>query len=182
MSSKTVIAKIAQPYAEALLEISTNNISEVNHEVKLIADTLSNSTELKTFFANPIIPGKAKKELLNKLFSKDISKPVLNFLMILADRGRLSILNFIIEKYLELSYKTANVVLAKVVASISLTEEQQKKLITKLKSMTQSSEVELITEIDPNLIGGLTIQIGSQIIDTSLQGQIRQMSSHLDIV
>lgn len=182
MSSKTIVAKVAQPYAEALLEISNDNISSINKEVKLIIDTLQNSSDLKEFFGNPMISSQAKKELIKKLFIDEISTTLLNFLMILADKGRLSLLDSILEKYLELSYKAAKIILAKVVASIALTSEQQEALITKLKSMTKSSEIELLTEVDPNLIGGLTIQIGSQIIDTSLQGQIKQMASHLDLV
>nr|YP_010338568.1 ATP synthase CF1 delta subunit [Rhodaphanes brevistipitata]UNJ18518.1 ATP synthase CF1 delta subunit [Rhodaphanes brevistipitata] len=181
MSNKAVVAKIAQPYAEALLEIASNNISSVNEEIKIVSSTLSNSTDLKTFFANPMVQNSAKKELLDKIFAETISRPVLHFLMVLADRNRLSILNSIIEKYLELAYKEANITLAKVVASIALTDEQQKSLINKIKLITKSSEVELRIHIDPSLIGGFTVQIGSKVIDTSLQGQIKQMAAHLDI-
>lgn len=183
MSSRAIVAKIAQPYAEALLEISTTNstVSSITEEIKLISDTLNNSKELGSAFANPLVSVDKKIALLDKIFAGQVSSEVINFLKVLAQRKRLNILDSIVEKYLELAYEASNITLAKVVASVALSEEQQEALITKIKSMTQSSKVELITQVDANLIGGLTIQIGSQVIDTSLQGQIKQMASHLDV-
>nr|YP_010336625.1 ATP synthase CF1 delta subunit [Rhodospora sordida]UNJ15031.1 ATP synthase CF1 delta subunit [Rhodospora sordida] len=183
MISRAITDKIAQPYAEALLEISSNNsnISSVTEEVKLISSTLANSQDLKSLFVNPVVSSKLKKDLLDKIFSQKITQSTLNFLKILADRRRLYILDSIIEKYLEFAYEVANITLAKVIASVALSNGQQELLIEKIKLMTESSKVELLTQVDPNLIGGLTIQIGSQVIDTSLQGQIKQMASHLDI-
>nr|YP_010336034.1 ATP synthase CF1 delta subunit [Tsunamia transpacifica]QUE27925.1 AtpD [Tsunamia transpacifica]UNJ14440.1 ATP synthase CF1 delta subunit [Tsunamia transpacifica] len=183
MSSKTIVAKIAQPYAEALLEISKNtgSLSSTSQEVKLIADTFSSSSQLKEFFSNPLTSIEAKKELLEKVFSQNVSTPILNFLMILTERRRISIFNAIAEKYLELAYEVSNITLAKIIASVALTEKQQEALSAKIKSMTKASEVQLLIQVDPDLIGGLTIQVGSQVIDTSLQGQIKQMAAHLDI-
>nr|YP_009402760.1 ATP synthase CF1 delta subunit [Compsopogon caeruleus]ARX96109.1 ATP synthase CF1 delta subunit [Compsopogon caeruleus] len=49
-----------------------------------------------------------------------------------------------------------------------------------MKQMTGASEVKLKMSIKPELIGGFTIQIGSKIIDTSLQGQLKQIASYLE--
>uniref|UniRef100_A0A7S2ZSB2 ATP synthase subunit delta, chloroplastic n=1 Tax=Rhodosorus marinus TaxID=101924 RepID=A0A7S2ZSB2_9RHOD len=180
MSSRAIFAKIAQPYAEALLD-TIGSGTDVTKEIKLIANTLSNSSELQALFSNPMVTSEAKKDLLEKAFGKEINPKLLIFLKVLADRKRLNMLDAVIEKYLEIAYENANITLAKVVASVPLSNEQQQALISKIKAMTQSSEVELLTQVDSDLIGGLTIQIGSQVIDTSLQGQIKQMASHLDI-
>jgi len=183
MSSQAVVAKIAQPYAEALLEIAKNsgNLSDISQEMKLIAETLSKSQELQNFLANPLSPAKAKKELLIKLFSEETSAHVLNFLLILTDKKRIGILDSIAARYLELAYQASNITLAKVVSSVALTDEQKAALTAKIKSITSAAQVELIIQMDKELIGGFTIQVGSQVIDKSLQGQIKQMAAHLDI-
>mmetsp|Transcript_16600 Transcript_16600/g.34044 ORF Transcript_16600/g.34044 Transcript_16600/m.34044 type:complete len:105 (+) Transcript_16600:660-974(+) len=101
--------------------------------------------------------------------------------MVLVDRGRINILGVILEKFLELAYKISSIVVADVDTAIPFTQEQQDLLIDKIKQMTGASEVKLKMSIKPELIGGFTIQIGSKIIDTSLQGQLKQIASYLDI-
>nr|YP_010336429.1 ATP synthase CF1 delta subunit [Goniotrichopsis reniformis]UNJ14835.1 ATP synthase CF1 delta subunit [Goniotrichopsis reniformis] len=183
MSSRAVVSKIALPYAEALLAMASSkgNVSVITEEIKLISNTLKSSDDLQSLLANPIVAATEKANLLEKLFSEQVNSDVLNFLKVLAQRKRLNILDVIVGKYLELAYEASQVTLAKVIASMPLSNAQEEALVTKLQSMTKASSVELVTEVDSSLIGGLTIQIGSQVIDTSLQGQIKQMASHLDI-
>nr|YP_010335840.1 ATP synthase CF1 delta subunit [Chroothece richteriana]UNJ14246.1 ATP synthase CF1 delta subunit [Chroothece richteriana] len=183
MSRKAVAARIAQPYAEALLEISSKNntVSSVTEDIKIVSDTLANSQELSQFFANPLIDVFTKKKLLEKVFDQKINVSLLNFLMILTDKKRINMVESILEKFLEIAYTATNVTLAKVITSTTLSNEQQQALIEKIKLMTQATEVRLSLQVDTSLIGGFSIQIGSQIIDTSLRGQLQQMASHLDI-
>ena len=79
-----------------------------------------------------------------------------------------------------LTYKLESTTIARLTTAIDLTSEQQNVLINKLKLITKSKEIKLITKIDPNLIGGFTLQIKSKIIDTSLLGQIQKMASYLN--
>lgn len=67
----------------------------------------------------------------------------------------------------------------KVTSSIALSSSQQEALISKLKKMTGIDQIKLDLNVNPNLIGGFVIQVGSKIIDTSLQGQLRELSSYL---
>lgn len=102
--------------------------------------------------------------------------------MVLVDRGRITILQNVAEKYLELAYKLSSITVAKVTTVQALSTDQETALTTKIKAMTQSNEVKLIVEIDEGLLGGFTIQVGSKIIDASLKGKIRQVASHLDVI
>nr|ARO90913.1 ATP synthase CF1 subunit delta [Corynoplastis japonica] len=160
MISKNVVAKVAQPYAEALYDLQS----------------------LADFLKNPIIANKDKKNLINNIFANSISEIVLNFLMVLVDRGRIAILQNIADKYLELAYQLSDITVAKVTTAIPLSENQEQDLITKLKIMTQSQEVKLMIDVDQELIGGIIIQIGSKVIDNSLKGQIREISTYLHVV
>ena len=67
----------------------------------------------------------------------------------------------------------------KVTSSIALSSSPQEALISKLKKMTGIDQIKLDLNVNPNLIGGFVIQVGSKIIDTSLQGQLRELSSYL---
>jgi len=60
-----------------------------------------------------------------------------------------------------------------------MSEDQQEALVSKLKTMTGVKQVKLEVKVDKTLIGGFTVQIGSRIIDTSIQGQLKKLASHL---
>jgi F-type H+-transporting ATPase subunit delta len=70
-------------------------------------------------------------------------------------------------------------VLAEVVSAVPLSEAQASAVKQKVIAMTNAREVELETRIDPDIIGGVIIKVGSQVIDASLRGQLRRLSLRL---
>ena len=80
---------------------------------------------------------------------------------------------------LEMAYKQASVEVAHVISSSEMSESQQEALVAKLKAMTGVKQVKLDIKVDEALIGGFTVQIGSQVVDTSIQGQLKKLASHL---
>lgn len=108
-----------------------------------------------------------------------MSSSIIKFLMVLCDRGRISYLDSIIEKALELAYQKSSIEIAHVISSVELTTAQEETLTAKLKSMTGAKQIKLKLSVDANLIGGFVAQIGSKIIDNSVKGQLRQMSAYL---
>nr|QCI07381.1 ATP synthase CF1 subunit delta [Leiomenia cribrosa] len=182
MSSQGIIAKVALPYAEALLESvkKSNLLQKTNQDLSLISKTILESSDLKSFLENPLINANIKKNVLKKIFISEINTSVLNFLLVLIDRRRITLLNTIIIKYLELAYKLDSTIIAKVSTAVALTEVQQEALIEKIKIITNNKHVKLSIKINSNLIGGLIIQIGSKVIDTSLSGKLKQISYYLN--
>nr|YP_010985998.1 ATP synthase CF1 delta subunit [Grateloupia asiatica]WOL36916.1 ATP synthase CF1 delta subunit [Grateloupia asiatica] len=181
MSSQSV-SKIALPYAEALLESvqEANLVEQTNQDLSLISTILLESIDLKLFLNNPLIVSIAKKNVLNELLGNQVNDYVLKFLLVLIDRRRISLLNVIIEKYLELAYNLESTIIAEISTAIMLTESQQQALIEKLKNITQSKNVKLVVQVNPGLIAGFIVQIGSKVIDTSLSGKLKQMASYLN--
>jgi F-type H+-transporting ATPase subunit delta len=100
-------------------------------------------------------------------------------MMVLCDRGRIEFLDSITEMALILAYKKASIEMAYVTSSIKLSSSQTESLVEKLKAMTKAQQIKIELTVDESLIGGFTVQIGSKIIDTSVQNQLRQLSSYL---
>jgi F-type H+-transporting ATPase subunit delta len=175
------VVKIAEPYAEALLELSNSNdsLSETTNDINIVSQFLANSSDLKKFLGNPLITRTAKKNVIKDVLGEQIDSKTLTFLMLLVDRGRIAILDTIAEKFLELSYKKESIEIAKVTSSIKLSTEQQKNIALKLKSITGAKQIKLALRVDPKLIGGFTVEIGSKLIDTSIRGQLKQISTLL---
>jgi F-type H+-transporting ATPase subunit delta len=99
--------------------------------------------------------------------------------MLLVDRGRISLLDTVAQRFLELSYKTEKIEIAKITSSIQLSADQQKSIAEKLKTITGAKQIKLALKVDPALIGGFTVEIGSKLIDTSIRGQLKQISNLL---
>nr|WMP11693.1 ATP synthase subunit delta [Laurencia sp. A25] len=182
MSNKNLMSTVALPYAEALLDIAKNNSSldDFTENLSSISAILSESKELRELLFNPIVDSTLKKEILKSLFINQVNDSILNFLYILVDRRRISSLNVIIEKYLELNYRLESIVIAEISSAVDLNDLQVEALTKQIKLMTQSSKVRLIVDINPSLIGGFVIKIGSKIIDTSLSGKLNKISLYLN--
>ena len=184
MSSQSVMSKVATPYAEALLDLakSYDLLPTTAEDLSKISTILLNSVDLQNSLSNPLVNILTKKSILETLFKDQINDFVLNFLLVLVDRRRIFLLNVIIEKYLELVYKIESTVVINLATAIAFNEVQQNALIGKVKTMTNSKKVKLVTSIDSDLIGGFVLTIGSKIIDTSLSGKLKQMSLYLNKV
>lgn len=177
MTSRNI--KLAQPYAEALLEINAASLDKVIMDINSLSTILSESAELRKALNNPLLSAETKKGIIKSVFGETVSNSIIKFLMVLCDRGRISYLDAVLEKALEIAYQKSSIEIAYVTSSVELTASQEESLITKLKSMTGASQVKLKLSVDNSLIGGFVAQIGSKIIDNSVRGQLRQMSAYL---
>jgi F-type H+-transporting ATPase subunit delta len=179
-----LVVKIAVPYAEALLELANANSSlkETTNDINIVSQFLANSSDLKKFLGNPLITRDAKKGVLKDVLGEQIGEKTLTFLMLLVDRGRIAYLDGIAYKFRELSYKEESIEIAKVTSSVQLSAQQQKTIAEKLKKITGAKQIKLALKVDPQLIGGFTIEIGSKLIDTSIRGQLKQISTLLGAV
>lgn len=175
MSSKNI--KVAKPYADAFLEVA--NKSNVINDLNCISAALSESKDLQKAIANPLVSSTAKKDIIKSIFSGNVDSNTVKFMMVLCDRGRIEYLDAIVETALVLAYKQASIEMAYVTSSVELSSAQTEALVEKLKAMTKAQQIKLELEVDESLIGGFKVQIGSKIIDTSVQNQLKQLSSYL---
>jgi F-type H+-transporting ATPase subunit delta len=177
----SVITKVAEPYAEALLDLakSTDTLKETTSDVNLISQFIASSSDLKKFLGNPLISLDAKKNVLKDILGEQIEANTLKFLLLLVDRRRVTLIEGIAEKFLQLSNKQESIEIAKVTSSVQLSAEQQQNIAEKLKVITGAKQIKLALKVDSQLIGGFTIEVGSKLIDTSIRGQLKQISSLL---
>ena len=176
-----VLSKVAEPYAEALLDLAKSNgvLKETTNDMNIVSQFLANSSDLTKFLGNPLINRDGKKNVVKDILGEQIGASSLKFLLLLVDRGRVAVLDGIAQRFLELSYQEESIAIAKVTASVQLSAQQQQNLAEKLKVISGAKQIKLALKVDPQLIGGFTVEIGSKLIDTSIRGQLRQISSLL---
>jgi len=180
MRGSGINSQVVEPYAQALMSVArSHDIAEpVGEDVRALLN-LMQSEQLRNFLANPFVQAEDKKAVLNRIVGEGTSPYLRNFLMLLVDRRRILLLEPICQQYLALLRQLNQTVLAEVTSAVELTEEQQQAVREKVKSMINAREVELETKLDPDLIGGVIIKVGSQVIDASLRGQLRRLSLRL---
>jgi len=83
---------------------------------------------------------------------------------------------------LELYREQRNIALATVTSASTLTEDQQADLLKKIQSVAGTDNLELNLKVDPSLIGGFVVSVGSKVIDASLSGQVRRLGLALSKV
>lgn len=182
MSNQNFKEKIAIPYAQALIEHAqnVNLLSNTTKDLSSIITIISESKDLQSILLNPLINSSVKKETFKQVFRNQITDFVMNFLYILIDKRRISLLSIIVEKYLELLCVLESTIMAELYCASDINEVQQDNLVQKIKSMTNSSKVKLIVIKDPDLIGGFVVKIGSKIIDASISGKLKTISLYLE--
>jgi F-type H+-transporting ATPase subunit delta len=144
-----------------------------------LLELLDNSAELKTFLGSPVVKPQDKKAILQRITADEVNPALRNFLMLLVDRGRILFLEEIAKQYLVLLRKLNQTVLAEITSVYPLTEAQLTTLSEKVKAMTNARQVEIATTVDPDLLGGVIIKVGSRVVDASLRGQLRRIGMKL---
>ena len=168
---------ITTPYAEAFLQVaeSRKEVDEVVDQAKAVLALWHESPELRKAMASPVLEVDAKKAVLEKLFSDQLTPSFLNLLKLLADRQRIGVLDAVLDRMLELYREQRNIALANVISATALNEEQQAELSKKVQAVAGTDKLEFNLSVDPDLIGGFVVKVGSKVIDASLAGQVRRL-------
>lgn len=172
-----LLNSLATPYAEALLQVaeSRQETDTVATQVRDLLALWHSSAQLREAMASPVLEPEAKKAALVALFDGQVTPSVQNLLKLLADRQRIAVLDAVLERFLELYRELRHITLAKVSSATPLSEEQQAQLNQKVQAIAGTQAVEFDLHVDPSLIGGFVVNLGSQVIDASLAGQVRRL-------
>lgn len=175
------IARLTAPYAEALLDLAQaqNQLPTIEQELGEIRQLLQTAPELAQVLQQPTIAPERKKNILRQVLAGQVQPVVLNFLLLLVDRGRIVLLERIISNFQDMARQVRGTRLARVRAAVPLTPEQCQRLAERLTHLSGARQVELEITLDPSLLGGFTVQLGSQFLDTSLRSQLQRLTLRL---
>ena len=172
--------KIARKYSNALLDaaIEQNLSSKVYEDLVFVCETINSNEQLQEIFYSPIISHLDKIEIIQKLFAVHIEKITLDFLFLLIEANRTDALCEVLSQY-EVSYnENNNIVKPVVISAIELNEIQKNKIVEKLQNkMTKTIIPEY--KINPEIIGGLIIEIDDKTIDCCIKTKFENMQKQL---
>jgi F-type H+-transporting ATPase subunit delta len=181
MSATLISSEIAEPYAQALMSFarSQNLTEQFGESLRAIESLLEESSDFNEFITNPIIKDDDKKSILRRVMGDGTNPFLVNFFMLLVDKRRIVFLEAIVKQYLTLLRELNQTVLAEVTSAKELNDGQKQAVIEKVKVISSANNVELKATIDPELLGGVIIKVGSKVLDASIKGQLRRIRMSL---
>ena len=171
----------ARRYAKALVQIGDQqgNVPQLQQELDTIAAAVAANADLMRLVASPLVLPRKKAEVFETILAAaKVSETLRHFFRVVAEAGRLNLLPDLRRTFADLVDERAGIVEAKVVSAQPLTEAQSQTLVASLAARTGKT-IRLSWSQDAALLGGLKVQVGSTVLDASLQGQLRQLKNQL---
>ncbi len=165
---------IGLKYGRMLAEVAAESSREARAltELKTFGETLAASEELREALENPVIPFASKRAIVERLAPRlKISGIVSNFILIVLENGRIRRFPDFVEAYQDVLDERAGLVRGKVHAAREVPQGLKSRL-EKTMSDYLGKRVTLSFHSDPDLIGGLKLEVGSMIFDGSIRARL----------
>lgn len=172
---------VAERYAQAIFElgVETGGVTALIEDFHKLAELFKQSDELRKIMNNPLVPEADRLATINEVTERlGLTDLARNAVGLLTRRKRMTAIGGIAEELDRLSDQRAGIVRATVVSAEPLTEWFAEKLTEELRNMT-GRRVVLDRKHDPELLAGLIIRIGDQVIDGSARTKLAELSAHL---
>lgn len=171
---------IADVYARSLFELATadNAVDGVAGEFGDLIELIRARSDVATFMTNEAIDVERRAETLEKLFRGQLSDLLLNTLLVVNGKGRLSLIREIHAAFVRLREEQQNRVDATVTTAMTLNDEQRRRVIDSIGQRT-GKQVTLHEQVDPEILGGLIVQVGDERLDGSVACQLGRIEQSL---
>ena len=174
MADDSKVSNVGGRYARALFDLASDEkqVSAVEADLKSLKTALRESKDLRVLVASPAFSAEDKgKGLVAIAVKAKFNMTTIKFLGLLATNGRASSLPSIITSYEALSAKARGAISAEVTTAVALNAAQSKGLAAALRQAL-GKDPEIETRVDPSILGGIKVQVGSRLFDASLKSKL----------
>lgn len=174
----------ASPYSQAAFEFAkaSKTIPAWEKALALFSDIIEDNN-IKSLLSRPqVSPVQLVDTLIaclkNNKLTKKTSTNIHNFMLLLANNKKLSLLPFIYTQFLLLKRQNEAALMGEIISTSKLTQTQITAVKNKLRDQLKK-QIELTPIIDPSLLGGFMVKLGDQVIDQSIKGQLTSLATEL---
>ena len=171
---------LAGRYAGALyaLAIDSSKVDYIHDELGRLSDLIDESQDLRYLLESPILSRDEQQRAITAIMEKAGADALtIKFLGTLASNGRLSALPRVIQAFQQEHARQRGQVSAEVISAIALDDNRKVVVEKTVARLAGSDKVLLSMRVDPSLIGGLVVRIGSRMIDTSIRTKLSRLES-----
>jgi F-type H+-transporting ATPase subunit delta len=169
----------ARRYAEAAFEVATRDdaLEAWRNELDLAAGLVGDERALDVL-GNPAIPGERRAGALSEMLGDRVSRPVQNLIQLMLRRGRIDDLPRVAAEFRRLDDERQGIIHATATSATDLSSDEVRALTARLEQST-GGRIALDVEVDPSLLGGLTVRVGDRLIDGSVRGRLERLRNQL---
>lgn len=174
MADDTSLANVGSRYAQALFDLASDQkqVAAVEADLKSLKKAIAESKDLRVLLASPTFSAEDKGKGLVGIGAKaKFNMTTLKFLGLLAENGRAAALPDVIDAFAKLAADARGAVSAEVTTAIALTSAQAKGVQAALRQAL-GKDPEITTRVDPALLGGIKVKVGSRLFDASLRSKL----------
>ena len=171
---------LAGRYATALyqLAVDSKQVDDILRDLDSLNKLIDSNEELKKLIYSPVFGTDQKAAAVTQILKKAKANAlVVQFVGTIANNGRLFAVTSIISAFKKEVDIRRGKISAEVVSAIPLDESRKAQIQKSIISLANAKDVSLVMRVDPNLIGGLVIRIGSRMFDTSLRTKLNRLES-----
>ena len=176
--------EVSRRYSKALFKVASKEKSEqvIYEEVISLLDLFKSNDIFAKLFLSPLLSSKSQLKLVNNLFSTtdkkkiNVSKNVLAFLKVLAKNGRLKILLGSLYSFQNLVKAMHQEININLTTALPISEDNVSKIKNILLKKTDK-KINIISNVDKNIIGGIILQSGSNLIDASIRNKLLKLNN-----
>lgn len=170
------MTEASKEYATALFALACEEREEekVMEALDRVAEILGGEPTYRAFLTSPGISLAERLASIDAVFGTTVPTRVLSYLKLLCEKRKTELFFDSVTEYRRLYDQHRSVSVARVVSAVALTDEEKRRLEEKLTAVTKR-RVQLTLEIDPSLLGGMTVEIDGKIIDGSLRHRLREV-------
>lgn len=179
MTASSPLSGVAERYASALFELcgSAAKIKAAEKDLNSFDDLIKGSDDLNRLIKSPVFSKDDQIKAIDAVLAKTkLGDMVANFIRVVAHNRRLFVLPTMIDSFRRLAAESRGETSADVTSAQKLTKDQVKDLKEALKAKI-GKDVILNESVDPSILGGLTVKVGSQMIDTSIRTKLNSLKT-----
>lgn len=167
--------EIGQVYARALFEVASehDSLDEIHEQLDAFADAMNDNRQLATFFFSPYFSVAEKKEGLDRAVT-GANPEFRNFLEALIERHRMPAIFRIRAEFQSLWDEARRLLPVQIVSAVTLDESTVRALGDRIGKQVDR-HIELTSEVDPEILGGIVLRVGNLILDASIRNRLDQL-------
>ena len=172
--------RIANRYAKSLIGLAQqqNILDAVYNDMQSLLKTISENVSLENLLKNPIVHSDKKMSILKQIFEKNFNKLSIDFFNIIVRKRRESFMKVIANSFINQYNDINKITRATVKTAVAISDATQKQIINFLQKES-GMKVELKNIVEPELIGGMIVQMGDRMYDASIAGKLNQARKEL---
>jgi F-type H+-transporting ATPase subunit delta len=169
------VEEIARVYAESLFEVAREHdkLDTIREQLGEFADTVAENRDLQVFLFSPYFSSAEKQEGLSRAIS-GAEEELVNFLELLAEKHRMPAIFRIRRRFEELWAKANRRLEVRLVSAVELDQEVVDRVGAEIERQTDR-RIELRSEVDEEVLGGLVLRVGNMVLDASLRSKLERL-------